>query len=261
LAPPHNRHPPKSFYNDVARRSMIRHGHKEAARLLLLCYLDLYEVDVEPGEDWEHVVTVRLKGPEEAYRILGGPYYHFQSDVPPHPFRAVVRQALQGNLPMGWRLYAMAVFPGVNLFDPTWRYQLLEMTQGTKANNQGAEDFANKTIVWNDLRFRSESERRIAAALDREGVLFLPNCRARVGPAGKRQNREGDFLVCQEGKWGILEVDGEPFHPPSRKSQEDERDRLFKQHGVRVVEHFDAARCYETPIEVVKQFLAILKQS
>ncbi len=59
----------------------------------------------------------------------------------------------------------------------------------------------------------------------------------------------------------MLEVDGEPFHPPSRTVQDHERDRLFKQHGIRTVDHFDATECYEAPQAVVRKFLDILKQS
>jgi hypothetical protein len=81
---------------------------------------------------------------------------------------------------------------------------------------------------------------RIAVALDRSGVLFLPNCMGRLSGSTGRKNLECDFLVCHEGKWGILEVDGEPYHPAKRAAQDHERDRLFKAHGIRVVERFDA---------------------
>ncbi len=114
--------------------------------------------------------------------------------------------------------------------------------------------------IWNNLRFRSESELRIAQALDRTGVLFLPNCLARLGTPSDRQNREPDFLICDHGKWGILEVDGEPFHPPSRTVHDHERARLFKTHGIRVVEHFDAGECYGNPDAVVAKFLQLLHQ-
>ena len=77
----------------------------------------------------------------------------------------------------------------------------------------------------------------------------------------RRGNREPDFLVCKDGKWGVLEVDGEPFHPPSRTVQDHERDRLFRAYGVRVVEHFDASRCFEEADGVVAEFLAILARS
>lgn len=244
--------PPDEMLLANAADYLIRHGQREAARLVVACSLHVYEIDPDPDHPDVTRVTAVFTGPDEATRILGG--------LSDDPLRRIVFDAVSKVLPFGYRLYYVNAFHGVNWFDPTWRSQLLERAQGEKVDNQG-EGFADNIIVWNGLRFRSESERRIAAALDREGVLFLPNCRARLGPVGKRLNREGDFLVCHEGKWGLLEVDGEPFHPPTRKAQEDERDRLFKQHGMRVVEHFDAARCYETPIEVVKQFLAILKQS
>ena len=58
-----------------------------------------------------------------------------------------------------------------------------------------------------------------------------------------------------------MEVDGEPFHPPSRTVQDHERDRLFKAHGITVVEHFDAGECFEKADGVVQGFLEILKTS
>ena len=112
-----------------------------------------------------------------------------------------------------------------------------------------------------NLRFRSQSEIRIAEALDRVGALFLPNCRARLGQTNDRKNREADFLVCVDGKWGILEVDGEPFHPPSRTVHDHDRDRLFKLHGIRMTEHFDAERCRKEPDEVVRLFLDLLRKA
>src|SRR5260221_568731 len=109
---------------------------------------------------------------------------------------------------------------------------------------------------WRDLRAFLWT-----MCLDHAGVLYLANCKARLGLPDARLNREPDFLVCHNGKWGMLEGDGEPFHPPSRTVQDHERDRLFKQHGIRAVEHFDATACYETPQAVVKKFLDILQQS
>ena len=115
--------------------------------------------------------------------------------------------------------------------------------------------------MWHGLRFRSRSEVCIAQALDRAGVLFLPNCCARLGPPPGRQNREADFLVCHEGRWGILKVDGEPFHPAARAAEDHARDRLFRLQGVSVVEHFDAAECRERPGDVVRRFLEILDRT
>lgn len=136
---------------------------------------------------------------------------------------------------------------------------MLELARGRGVDNQPAPIRA--AHVWKNLRFRSKSEVRIAEALDRTGVLFLPNSRARLGATHVRQNREADFLVCADGRWGILEVDGDPFHPPSRTADDHERDRLFRAHGIRVVEHFHADRCYNQPDAVVRQFLEILARA
>jgi hypothetical protein len=116
-----------------------------------------------------------------------------------------------------------------------------------------------KIIIWKGFRFRSQTEGRIAEELDRRKVLFFPNCKARLG-FRERENREPDFLVCYEGKWGILEVDGPDSHPPSRAAEDHERDRLFKQHGILFVEHFDASECWENADGVVKKFLELLKK-
>jgi hypothetical protein len=70
-----------------------------------------------------------------------------------------------------------------------------------------------RKVEWQNLSFSSVSEVKIAQALDRVGVLFFPNCRGRLTTTQGRRNRECDFLVCYEGIWGILEVDGEPYHP------------------------------------------------
>ena len=48
-------------------------------------------------------------------------------------------------------------------------------------NNQGVQFYANSTIhTWERLRFRSKTEIKIAEALDRTEVLFVPNSLARL---------------------------------------------------------------------------------
>jgi very-short-patch-repair endonuclease len=115
------------------------------------------------------------------------------------------------------------------------------------------------------FRFRSKTEIEIAKELDRAGVLFFPNCGARLNGyslpndlENVRRTYEPDFLVCAGGRWGILEVDGEPYHPAERAAYDHERDRLFKNHGIRVVERYDASRCWSNPHEVVREFLKLL---
>jgi hypothetical protein len=125
-------------------------------------------------------------------------------------------------------------------------------------NNQGIQFYSNSTIhTWERLRFRSKTEIKIAEALDRTGVLFVPNSLARLTTAKGRENKEADFLICYNGKWGVLEVDG-PFHTAERRVEEQERERIFKINGIKVVERFDAERCYNNPDEVVQEFFKMI---
>ena len=126
-------------------------------------------------------------------------------------------------------------------------------------NNQGIQFYSNSTIhTWERLRFRSKTEIKIAEALDRTGVLFVPNSLARLTTPKGRANKEADFLICYKGKWGVLEVDG-PFHLAERRVEEQERERIFKKNGIKVVERFDSERCYNNPDEVVQEFFKMIE--
>jgi len=126
-------------------------------------------------------------------------------------------------------------------------------------NNQGVQFYSNSTIyTWENLRFRSKTEIKIAEALDRTGVLFVPNSLARLNTPKGRGNKEADFLICYKGKWGVLEVDG-PFHTPERRVEEQERERIFKKNGIKVVERFNSERCYNNPDEVVQEFFKMIE--
>jgi hypothetical protein len=117
----------------------------------------------------------------------------------------------------------------------------------------------SKKIELQRLYFSSISEVKIAQALDRVSVLFFPNCRGCLTTTQGHQNRECDFLVCYEGIWGILEVDGEPFHPTSRAAEDHKRDGFFLDHGV-LVHRFDSNECFNYPDDVVQRFLQRLKR-
>ena len=127
------------------------------------------------------------------------------------------------------------------------------------SNNQGVQFRSYRKIhTWENLRFRSKTEIKIAEALDRTGVLFVPNSLARLTTPKGRENKEADFLICYNGKWGVLEVDG-PFHTAERRVEEQERERIFKKNGIKVVERFDAERCYNNPDEVVQEFFKMIE--
>lgn len=235
-----------------ASRFLIEGGENEAASVLLSCTVDGFWADpADPINDtYAAPAYLHLIGPRAAYDHL--------SDIRTPIFNQVWN-AVAALIPPPLWLQEIKIRAGLVELEPDWHAEMLAMARGKDVNNQAPGDGANK--VWNRLRFRSATEVKIAAALDKRGLLFFPLCRARLnGPLG-RVNREPDFLICDDGRWGILEVDGEPYHPPQRTTQDHERDRLFQQHGVRVVSHFDSTECFVTPDKVVSDFLAILRQA
>lgn len=234
-----------------AARFLMDGGEEDAAGVLLLCDLECED----SGDSWHQgdetvwAMHVKLTGPRAAYDILRDP---------DHPVTSAIRNAVGAVLPSDQYIKHFTAHAELIDIDPSWRSELLEIARGRGIHNQ--VDRSRPPISWMNLNFRSKSEVRIAQALDKAGVLFLPNCLARCTTPDGRRNREADFLVCLEGKWGILEVDGEPFHPPARTVHDHERDRIFKAHGIRVVEHFDSGECFDNPEGVVRSFLEILRR-
>ncbi|MBE9213824.1 hypothetical protein IQ247_14315 [Plectonema cf. radiosum LEGE 06105] len=115
------------------------------------------------------------------------------------------------------------------------------------------------TIEHDGLRFRSSTEIKVYKALEKRNVLLFPNATAVLG--GKGVKREPDSLVCQNGKWGILEVMGDQYHSSNTAMRDHNRARLFKDYGLFCIEFYDATRCYEKPDEVVDNFLEILSKA
>ena len=225
--------------------------HDAASSVLLSCTIERidYGTVSRSGDDEMTSVSIRLRGPRVACDVIN------DKD---HAVAKCVDRALQNILPHGQYLRSLDVRMTLAEVDAGWRSELTEIARGKGVHNQAT---ATASKAWRGLRFRSVSEIRIAEALDRVAVLFFPLCLGRLTEAGQRKTREPDFLVCEGGKWGILEVDGEPFHPPQRAVQDHQRDRLFKAHGVRIVEHYDATECYEQPDSVVAGFLELLQRS
>ncbi len=111
-------------------------------------------------------------------------------------------------------------------------------------------------IKWKHLSFRSEHEVAIASELDTIGVMFLPNAAVRITENGDRVTKEVDFLVCKNGRWGILEVDGAQ-HRESR-AEDMMRDDAFTDAGVWFIRRYPAAMCIEKPTWVAQDFITRL---
>lgn len=230
---------------------LIEGGDTKEAELLLFCTVeDVQAIHISDFGDGrvEFSVNLNLRGPRAACE--------FVEDRHSHEGRAIA-DALSASLPFDTHLNYISTRASVHVADENWRADLLELAKGKGISNQGSG--ADNSRLWQGFRFRSATEIKIAEALDRAGVLFFPLPKARLAPAeGRRMNIEPDFVVCAEGRWGILEIDGEPYHPPQRSALEHDRDRLFKRHGVNSVERFDAKRCFNEPDKVVEEFRLLL---
>ena len=121
---------------------------------------------------------------------------------------------------------------------------------------------------WNGWQFRSAAEANIAEALDGAGVLFFPKATARLTTNEGRQNQELYFLVCYEGKLGILAVDLEEAELEAETEPHGEvgaaqvgAASVLQSQGIRVIEHYEARECAEEPDRVVLEFLQHLSQA
>jgi hypothetical protein len=248
---------------------LINRGERKAAHVLLSCESSFAYTQEANGLH----AKITLRAPERIYRwltfvvhrrnlVAQGLIKEDDEDLEflPEALFQCFEQAFKAVLPA--EISAVTIYPRAALIEinPEWRQDLMNTLKGTAIHNQGLPISEETPLhLWKNLRFRSQTEIRIAEALERVPVLFLPNCMARLG-FSQRQNREADFLICRKGKWGILEVDGPFSHPPTRTVDDHERGRLFKAHGIHVIEHFNAGDCWEDPDGVVKKFLYILGQ-
>jgi hypothetical protein len=110
------------------------------------------------------------------------------------------------------------------------------------------------------LKFRSATEIRIYDELIRRHLLVFPLPVAVLGDP--EVYREPDFLVfARNGRSGILEIHGTPFHSAETAAQEHDRRRRFIDLGVNEYEVYDATKCYNTTGRVVSDFLNRLRRT
>lgn len=221
-----------------------------------------------------NVVSVTLAGPPGVYRVLHGLQglagsLHRENESEPEwesiersrtrsaqvireSLGAAVDSALTDSILGGvWiRLQSSPPFPG-------WREYIAELRGDKAPSNQGVVGSFRPAFSRNGLRFRSRTEQVLAEAFSRSGVLFFPLPAA----VSKVQKYEPDFLVCHRGKWGILEVHGDDFHPPETAAKEHERGRWFQELGVKMFQVFNATDCYNDSDGVVERFLKLLAAS
>lgn len=231
---------------------LVEKGRHEVAALL---------VDAEVSQEWqgyEPIVAIYL--PSSAYltvladssiqrmierslSLVAKGYIHDQNgnelDELPITYRALLLDVEED-----WRAVVRNLI--VNAKDPN---------QAIITNKIFAREH-KQPLFYNEMKFGSQAEIRIAQELEQRKILFFPlplAVRSETGTLYK-DHREVDFLVCDEGVWGILEVS---YHP-NRFEQDSEKDMWFKRSGVLYVQHYTAERCYKHQGEVVDEFLEVL---
>lgn len=145
-----------------------------------------------------------------------------------------------------------------------WRNLVKSLIARAKEPNQGIvtsivrQREGQAPLQYNEMKFGSATEIRVAQELERRKILFFPLPLAVRADTGKnfKDHREPDFLICHEGVWGILEV---AFHQ-GRYEQDKQKDEWFKKSGILCVEHYTAEECYTGTTSVVDRFLSILEQ-
>ncbi len=202
------------------------------------------------GNEQKTDVSIELSGNRAVYDIINNAE---------HRATIAIKHALVAALGPGYYLNSFSCRAFIDVYDNDWRAKLLGVIEGKIPLNQGVPIQDKPRYTWEYLFFRSPVEISIAKALDKHGVLFLPNCATRLGLTNSRENREADFLVCYEGKWGILEINGDTYHINSAKDHN--RGRLFKLHGIKVFEPYEASRCVKEPEKVVQEFLELIKRN
>lgn len=121
----------------------------------------------------------------------------------------------------------------------------------------------NPPKEWGGMYFRSEPEIKIAEKLDRAGVLFFANARGRISKEGSPVSchqmtgrLEVDFLVFFQGKYMILEVDGQQHQNGEQTLRDYVRDRVLLREGIPTA-RFTAEDCFNRSAEVVDEFLGM----
>ena len=109
------------------------------------------------------------------------------------------------------------------------------------------------TYSWNGWQFHSAAEANIAEALDRAGVLFFPKATARLTTTDGRKNQDLYFVICYQGKLGILAL--------GLQDEDETSDRILESQGIHAIAHYDVTECTEEPDRVVLEFLQDLDRA
>lgn len=148
---------------------LIEGGDDEAASVILASNTDAIRVTWTDHYNgvFTYGIEVDLRGPRPALDLLND-----RETVVYQQVSNTVAAVLEHNCSLG----NVNVRADLMSIAPEWRGELVGMARGVLVHNQAAT--AEKVRLWQNLRFRSQSEIRIAQALDKTGAVFFPNCMA-----------------------------------------------------------------------------------
>jgi hypothetical protein len=138
----------------------------------------------------------------------------------------------------------------------TWRDDL-KASMGRGPVNQGSVPGIppGKYLSSDGLRYRSKTEMVIAEELKRRKIIFFPLPAAVIG--GKAI-REPDFVLIDGARVGVLEIHGEPWHPPSRAAEENAQAMPYRLAGaIHLI--VDSKEAYNAPSVVIDKLLALMR--
>src|SRR5258708_35457659 len=132
---------------------LISENEKEIALLLVSCEVEL-EVQHSnwSGDGW----VLYLRAQRYIYEIL---------NKENHQSRKSIINAFNAVLPAKDYISEVVALANIVDVEPNWKSQMREIIQGKAVHNQGIEIKDRVTVIWKNLRFRSETEKRIAEAL------------------------------------------------------------------------------------------------
>lgn len=232
----------------AAVRYLLQGDNKVAASLLMRSEIERHYYD-----EYEDAWVVELRGTRQLYDVI--------EREPRNPLGKEVSSAIFASLPVyagGNTGIVINVRMALVEVDLDWRAKLLAEVETGVALNQNV--YQKQPFVWRNIRFSSEPEVKIAEALERAGIMYIPNCLVRAGSPEEMVSRFPDFLICFDGKWGILEVDGQKYHQ-GRATEDHERSRIIERHGgIAYLTRFDYRRCMDDPDGVIKDFIEVLQR-
>ena len=181
---------------------LIQENDKEAAMALLSC---TFELSIW-GDNLDRTdYNVLLRGPRQIYEVLNDDS---------HRVTLAVVAALDAVMP--WDCSVHRVYIRSNLVDvaPGWKAEMLDIALGKVVHNQGITINNQATMIWQNLRFRSESEKRIAQAFDRAGVLFHTQLPGTAHHGGRKEKQRTRFCSVSSNPVGYPRSRWRTF-PPS----------------------------------------------